>query len=172
MSFKITIISGDITEETTDAIVNPANGMMIMGGGVAKAIIEKGGETIETEAKKSVPLKPGMAVVTHAGNLKTKYVIHAVTMDNNHVATEATVRKATYYALLVAEANKIKSVSFPAMGMGIGGLTKETVAQSMLEMMRKFSSESSFIEDVKIVLNDTADVIFFQTTLNKVIESK
>jgi len=172
MSFKITIISGDLTEETSDAIVNPANGMMVMGGGVAKAIIEKGGDSIENEAKKSVPLKPGMAVVTHAGNLKTKFVIHAVTMDSNHVATESTVRKATYYALLVAEANKIKSVSFPAMGMGIGGLSKEIVAQSMLEMMRKFSGESSFIEEVKIVLSNPNDIGFFQSNLENIIGAK
>ena len=163
MPFKVTIISGDLTEETTESIVNPANGMMIMGGGVARAIIEKGGDSIESEAKKSVPLKPGMAVVTHAGKLKTKFVIHAVTMDNNHSASEATVRKATYYALLVAEANKIKSVSFPAMGMGIGGLDKETVAQSMFEMMRKFSGESSFIEDVRIVLSDPKNVNYFKS---------
>lgn len=168
MAYKVNIIFGDITDSETEAIVNPANGLMVMGGGVAHAIVTKGGDEIETEAKKSAPIKPGMALITHAGKLKSRYVIHAVTMNEKHQATEAIVRKATYYALLIAEANKLKSVAFPAMGMGIGGLDSGVVAQSMAEVLRKFSAESSILEHVTIVLFDKNHLPLFQETFDRV----
>lgn len=168
MAYKVKIILGDITESETDAIVNPANGLLVMGGGVALAIATKGGSEIEAEARKSAPVKPGMALITHAGKLKTRYVIHAVTMNDKHQATEAIVRKATYYALLIAEANKLKSVAFPAMGMGIGGLEPEITAQSMAEVLRKFSAESSILENVTLVLFDQKDLQLFQETFDRV----
>jgi len=73
----IGIKKGDLTEEDSEAIVNPANSLMIMGGGVAYAIKKKGGEEIEKEAIKKAPVEIGKAVVTKAGKLKTKHVIHS-----------------------------------------------------------------------------------------------
>lgn len=168
MGYEVKIILGDLTEQRCDAIVNPANGMMVMGGGVAAAIVNKGGKIIEEEARKSVPIKPGMALITHAGLLPCKYVIHAVTMNEQHQATEATVRKSTNYALLIAESNKLRTIAFPAMGMGIGGLDPKMVAESMAEVLRNFNTTSSLLKEVRIVLFDKTHLPLFEETFKKV----
>lgn len=72
---KISVITGDITRLEVDAIVNPANSMLIMGGGVAGAIKRVGGKEIEDEALKYAPVPVGKAIATKAGKLKAKYVI-------------------------------------------------------------------------------------------------
>ena len=74
---KIVLIQGDITDSETDAIVNPANDHLWMGSGVAGAIKAKGGFEIEIEAMAKGPIPVGEAVITYAGELKAKYVIHA-----------------------------------------------------------------------------------------------
>ncbi|MEX2689946.1 MAG: macro domain-containing protein, partial [Candidatus Njordarchaeum guaymaensis] len=76
---EIIVIKGDITKMDVDAIVNPANSLLIMGGGVAGAIKRRGGQIIEDEAVKQGPIPVGNAVITSAGNLKARYVIHAPT---------------------------------------------------------------------------------------------
>ena len=77
---KIEILKGDITKLEVDAIVNAANNRMLMGGGVAGAIKRAGGKVIEDEAVKKGPIPIGEALVTKAGNLNAKYVIHAAVM--------------------------------------------------------------------------------------------
>ncbi|AFK51609.1 Appr-1-p processing domain protein [Thermogladius calderae 1633] len=74
----IQVVSGDITEFEGDAIVNPANTLMIMGGGVALAIKRRGGAEIEEKARRHAPVPIGGAVATGAGRLRVRYVIHAV----------------------------------------------------------------------------------------------
>jgi len=78
---KITIEQGDITTLEVDAIINPANSYGYMGGGVAGAIKEIGGQEIETEAVAKAPIPIGSAVITTAGSLKAKHIIHAPTME-------------------------------------------------------------------------------------------
>ncbi|MFQ6055856.1 MAG: macro domain-containing protein, partial [Methanosarcinales archaeon] len=74
---EIKLVKGDITEMDVDAIVNAANNYLILGGGVAGAIRQKGGEIIQEECNKIGPIAVGDAVITTGGNLKAKYVIHA-----------------------------------------------------------------------------------------------
>ena len=74
----IELVEGDITELSVDAIVNPANAQLILGGGVAGAISTKGGVGIQIECDEIGGVSVGEAVITTAGNLKAKYVIHAV----------------------------------------------------------------------------------------------
>ena len=78
----IEVIKGDITKVHVEAIVNPANSLMIMGGGVAGAIKRVAGDEVEREAMKYAPVPVGSAVATGAGKMKNvKYVIHAPTME-------------------------------------------------------------------------------------------
>ncbi|MDD5573466.1 MAG: macro domain-containing protein, partial [Candidatus Hydrothermia bacterium] len=74
----LVVVQGDITEENVDAIVNAANSRLKHGGGVAGAILRKGGKVIQDESDKIGYCPVGKAVVTSGGNLKAKYVIHAV----------------------------------------------------------------------------------------------
>ena len=77
---ELTIVQGDITELDCEAIVNPANNELRMGGGVAGVIKKKGGQEIEAEARQKGPITVGGAIATGAGRLKAKWVIHAATM--------------------------------------------------------------------------------------------
>lgn len=130
---------GDITQEECDAIVNPANSLGIMGGGVALAIKIKGGEEIEKEARSKSPIKVGRAISTTSGKLKCKYVIHSPTMEKpaQKIPLE-NVRLATKAALELATKLKIKSIALPGMGTGVGGISQEDAAKAMIEECKKF----------------------------------
>jgi O-acetyl-ADP-ribose deacetylase (regulator of RNase III) len=131
-SVSVTLVLGDITEFTGDAIVNPANKYLVMGGGVAGAIKKRGGVGIEHEARKYAPIEIGEAVVTSAGRLKCKAVIHAPTVDSpGGRSTRDYVYKATLAALRVARERGFKSIAFPLMGAGVGGLSPEESIDAM-----------------------------------------
>jgi O-acetyl-ADP-ribose deacetylase (regulator of RNase III) len=129
----------DITEEECDAIVNPANSLGYMGGGVALAIKLKGGKEIEEEAVRKAPIPLGKAIATKAGKLKCKLVIHSPTMQKpaEKIPLE-NVRLATIAALELARKLKIKSIAFPGMGTGVGGIKAEDAARVMIEECKKF----------------------------------
>ncbi|MCE4599052.1 MAG: macro domain-containing protein [Desulfurococcales archaeon] len=130
----LVVIEGDITELKVDAIVNPANSLMLMGGGVAGAIKRKGGEVIEREAVRSAPVPIGEAITTTAGRLPAKYVIHAPTMEKPAMKIDiANVKKATLASLNEASRIKAESIALPALGAGVGGLG---VYESFKEMAK------------------------------------
>jgi len=135
----IIVKKGDITEEECDAIVNPANSSGHMGGGVALAIKLKGGKEIEEEAVKKAPIPLGKAIATKAGKLKCKFVIHSPTMQKpaEKIPLE-NVRLATRAALELAKKLKIKSIAFPGMGTGVGGIKAEDAARIMIEEFKNF----------------------------------
>jgi len=142
---EIKIVQGDITELKVDAIVNAANNKLVMGGGVAGAIKRKGGKIIEDEAVKKGPIKIGEAVVTSAGNLPAKYVIHAATMGMDFATDEVKIRDSCRNALKIAEDLKINSVAFPALGCGVGGFPHLAAAKIMAqEVFRHLRENESF----------------------------
>jgi len=117
---EIVVKKGDITEEVVDAIVNPANSFMIMGGGVAGAIKRKGGASIEQEAMAKAPVDIGHAIATSAGRLKAKYVIHAPTMRYPASKTnEDNVRLAVRASLKLARELNISSIAHRRWGSSI-----------------------------------------------------
>ena len=136
----LVVAEGDITEAKLDAIVNAANSQLWMGGGVAGAIKRKGGIEIEKEAVEKGPISVGKAVVTTAGKLKAKYVIHAPTMEYPamKIPLENAV-KATKAALEEAVRLGVESVAFPAMGAGVGGLSVEMVSEAMAKVLLESS---------------------------------
>lgn len=132
-NIEVEVVLGDITEMEVDAIVNAANNLFVMGGGVAGAVKRKGGSIIEEEARQKGPKSVGDAVITSAGSLKAKYVIHAVTMKMDFITNEDIIRKATFNTLLLAQQKGIKSVAFPALGCGVGGFSYEAAAKIMAQ---------------------------------------
>jgi len=149
---KITVITGDITQQQTDAIVNPANSRLIMGGGAAGAIKRVGGNEIETQAMRQAPTPVGKAVATTAGKLKTKYVIHAPTMERPAMSVGVeNVRQATRAALECAETLGIRSVAFPGLGTGVGGIGLETAANAMIETLKEHIDEGTNLKKVLFV---------------------
>jgi O-acetyl-ADP-ribose deacetylase (regulator of RNase III) len=141
----IKIICGDITKQKTEAIVNPANSLGIMGGGVALAIKNAGGSIIEQEAKKQAPIKIGKAVLTSGGKLNARYVIHAPTMKKPSGKCNIKNIKLATKAALDCCIKNVKSVAFPGMGTGIGGISYRKAIDAMLEVMSKYDLEISIV---------------------------
>jgi len=145
---------GDITEAEVDAVVNAANNHLWMGAGVAGAIKRKGGEKIETEAVKKGPIPIGEAVVTGAGKLKAKYVIHAAVMGQDLRTDEKKIRDSTLNSLKRAEELKLESVAFPALGTGVGGFPMDKCGEVMISEAREFLKGSGHLKKVIFVLFD------------------
>lgn len=129
---------GDITQETTDAIVIISNGDLDIkrGGGAGAAILRSGGRSIQRECSLKGPQKPGSVVVTSAGKLSTRFIFHIVPLDPlNDKSITASVLK----CLQVAEKRKLSSISFPAIGTGALGISPKDCADAMLSAIREFS---------------------------------
>ncbi|OPZ75741.1 MAG: O-acetyl-ADP-ribose deacetylase [Firmicutes bacterium ADurb.Bin456] len=150
----IKVTKGDLTELAADAVVNAANTQLLMGAGVAGAIKRKGGSAIEAEAVARGPVSPGEAVVTGAGALKVKYVIHAAVMGPDRITDAATVRLATRSALQRAGELGLKSVIFPALGTGAGGLDLDLAAAVMVSEVRGYMARVGGLEEVIFALFD------------------
>ncbi|NOZ58092.1 MAG: macro domain-containing protein [Euryarchaeota archaeon] len=152
---RITVVRGDITEVEAEAIVNPSNSYGVMGGGVALAIKRRGGEEIEREAMAKAPIDVGRAVVTTAGRLKARAVIHASTMQRpaQRIGVEE-VRLATRAALREASKHGFRSIAFPGMGTGVGGVPVEEAAKAMLEEILHHLSQEALPERVILVAFD------------------
>ncbi len=127
------LLDGDITEMQTDAIVNAANARLILGGGVAGAIRKKGGPEIQQECNKIGGTFVGGAVITTAGNLKAKHVIHAVGPRMGEGNEDQKLTNATLNSLKLADQNNLTSISFPAISAGIFGFPIERCAEIMLK---------------------------------------
>jgi len=130
---QLEAICGDITECAVDAVVNAANNYLWMGAGVAGAIKRKGGQVIEDEAVQQGPIPVGEAVVTNAGALKARYVIHAAVMGQDLATNAEMIRQATINSLKRAMERGLTSVAFPALGTGVGGFSMHEAAQVMVE---------------------------------------
>ena len=149
---KIIVEKGDITKLEVDAIVNAANSMLIMGGGVAGAILRTGGREIQEEALKHAPVPVGKAAATKAGKLKAKYVIHAPTMERPAMRIDKeNVQLATKGALECAEKLEIGSVAFPGMGTGVGGLKPERAAEVMVREIKGYINKGTPLKQIILV---------------------
>jgi len=146
------IKQGDISTEPAEAIVNAANGKMVMGGGVAAAIKKKGGSIIEREARKKAPVPLGDVAVTGGGSLACRYVIHAVTVDSSGTSSQEIIRLATQNTLKSAEKLKISSLAFPALGCGAGGVSVGQVATVMVEEVLRHTACFSYPSKLFFVL--------------------
>ncbi|TBH15336.1 macro domain-containing protein [Thermus thermamylovorans] len=133
---RIRVAEGDITEFQGDAIVNAANNHLKLGAGVAGAILRKGGLSIQEECDRIGPIRVGEAAVTGGGNLGVRYVIHAAVLGDEPASLES-VRQATRSALEKAGELGLKTVAFPLLGTGVGGLPVAKVAQAMLEEIKR-----------------------------------
>jgi len=165
MSFeRITILMGDITELDCDAIVNAANTELWMGSGVAGAILNKGGRTIEDEAVKQGPIELGGAVITHGGTLRAAYVIHAAAMHPGGNASVDSIRKASLNTLEIASGKLISAIAFPALGTGVGGLSFLHCARAMLSEAIRFLETHEYPKHVYFVLFNADAMKAFKET--------
>ena len=151
---KIEVYHGDITQLELDALVNAANNRLWMGGGVAGALKRAGGKEIEDEAVKKGPIPVGEAIVTGAGKLKAKYIIHAAVMAQDLKTDAEKIRQATKNSLVRFDELSIKSIAFPALGTGVGGFPLDECARIMISEVRQHSTRETGLKRVVFALYD------------------
>lgn len=139
----IRLVRGDITERNVDVIVNAANSYLRHGGGLAAAIVRKGGKIIQEESDKIGVVPVGNAVITGSGTLPCKAVIHAVGPKIGEGKEDQKLRSAMKNALILAQANGFKSISIPAISSGIFGFPKDRCAKILVNESMWFIKNSS-----------------------------
>ena len=158
-------VKGDITERNVDAIVNSANSYLKHGGGVAAAIVKKGGAIIQEESDKITTARGlvlvGLAVITTAGNLPCKAVIHAVGPRLGEGNEDYKLRKAVRSSLLLASEKGFKSISMPAISSGIFGFPKDRCAKILVEDSKTFLQWNNNNNNDAIPTLDTVEFCVF-----------
>jgi O-acetyl-ADP-ribose deacetylase len=144
------IVEGDIAGQRVDAVVNAANNHFWMGAGVAGAIKRQGGDEIEREATAQGPVEPGECIITSAGRLAAKHVIHAAVMGQDLQTSPQLIDRATRNSLTLAEKHRVGSIAFPAFGTGVGGFPLDECAQIMLRAIAGHTAGS--LRLVRLVL--------------------
>ncbi len=140
---RMTVSQGSILDVDAQVIVNAANGLGLMGGGVAGVIKRAAGADVEREAVKQAPIRVGKAVLTSGGKTKFKGVIHAPTMPEPGMRIPVkNVALATTAALTLADQQGFESIAIPGMGTGVGGVAHADAARAMVEAARAFSPKA------------------------------
>lgn len=132
---RIRVRQGDLTTFEGDAIVNAANDRLVLGAGVAGAIRQAGGPTIQDECDRHGPIRMGEAMVTGAGKLSVRYVIHAAIMGDE--PTDLTIiSRATAAILRLAAEHGVVRLAMPILGSGVGRIPLLEAAGAMIEAIR------------------------------------
>ena len=171
---KVSTIQGDITKQSTDAIVNAANPSLMGGGGVDGAIHRAGGPAILEECKKIVAnqgrLPIGKVVITTGGNLKAQYVIHTVgPIWHGGSKNESELLKSAYFECLkVATENKLASISFPSISTGAYGYPVDEAARIAANTVVSFLQEqATSLKEVVFVLFDSRTYESYSSALRE-----
>ncbi len=157
---------GDITELETDAIVNAANSQLIMGGGVAGAIRRKGGPKIQEECNKIGSTYVGGAIITTGGNLKAKFVIHAVGPRMGEGNEDEKLKNATLNSLKLMDDKNLQTIAFPAISTGIFGYPIDRCAKIMINTVKEYLKGVTQIKIVIFCLYTQSDFDVFEKELN------
>lgn len=169
-NLTVQIETGDLTRENVDAIVNAANSRLQHGGGVAAAIVNRGGYEIQRESNEWVKLHGPVTfdhpAITGGGTLPCRHIIHAVGPVWGEGDEISKLHTAVFSSLVTANDLKCASVAFPAISTGIYGFPIEPAAGCFLKAIQDFSSQKIlfFVQTVKIVLFDNRAYQVFTKT--------
>ena len=172
---ELSIMKGDITEQATDAIVNAAKSSLMGGGGVDGAIHRAGGPAILAECKQIVSrqgrLPTGKAVITTAGNLKARYIIHTVgPVWHGGSKGEAELLESAYReSLKLAAENHLASVSFPSISTGAYGYPVDIASRVALRAVIAFLGETTSVKEVFFVLFDSQTFAAYSLALKELM---
>jgi O-acetyl-ADP-ribose deacetylase (regulator of RNase III) len=162
----IRLIKEDITVLDVDAFVFYAQSNLALGSGFGGAISVRGGPTVQKELETLGPVATGESVVSGAGNLKARYIIHAVGPKFQEADTEGKLRTTVINSLKRAEEKSIERIAFPAMGAGYYGIPSNLCARVMLEAIRNHLEGETCIREVIICVLDTPQYESFQAPLS------
>jgi O-acetyl-ADP-ribose deacetylase (regulator of RNase III) len=163
------LVQGDITDRDVDAIVNAANSHLQHGGGVAGAIVRKGGQVIQKESDKIGFTPVGTAVVTGAGKLPARFVIHAVGPRMGEGDEDNKLKNAVMSSLMLASEKSLRSISIPAISSGIFGFPKDRCAKILVGESVKFLKENkdASLHTVEFCIRDDTTLSYFKKEFEK-----
>jgi len=170
----ITLKEGDITRETTDALVNAANSTLRGGGGVDGAIHRAGGPRILEECIAIGACAPGEAVITSGGNLEARYVIHTVgpIWQGGNRDEERLLSRCYQQSLQKAIETGVKTLSFPSISTGAYGYPLDLAAPLALKTIATYLETHSGIEKVQMVLFDSLTFSAYQSALKNLMKER
>ncbi len=157
---RLEIDQGDITQEPVDVIVNAANAQLKHGGGVAAAIVNKGGQVIQQESdgwvREHGPVTYTQPAYTTAGRLPARYVIHAVGPVWGEGSEDVKLQQAIESSLAQAQKLELSSIAFPAISTGIFGFPKDRAARIFFDTIDAYYIRNEFspLSLVRLVLYD------------------
>jgi O-acetyl-ADP-ribose deacetylase (regulator of RNase III) len=134
---QVHVAKAELWSLPVDAVVNPANSLGIMGGGIGGMLRRQGGDVIQQAAMAAAPIAVGAALVTTAGQLPAKHVIHVPTMEEPGMVIGAeNVRRAARAALIAADRNNLKVIAIPGIGTDLGNVPVDEAARAIVEEIR------------------------------------
>jgi O-acetyl-ADP-ribose deacetylase (regulator of RNase III) len=166
---RIRIEQGDLTRKQVDAIVNAANNVLQLGGGLAGAIRQAGGPAIQEACNDIGTIPLGQAALTTAGTLPAMYVIHQASMEPGRQTTPDALRDSTQAVLQIAEQREdIRTLAFPATGTGIAGFPVDQAADIMIrEVLDHVREHETTLEEIVFVLFDERTRQAFQDAYDR-----
>jgi O-acetyl-ADP-ribose deacetylase len=148
MAAKVEVLETDITTLEVDAIANAANTQLAHGGGVAGAISRAGGPNVQRESDRRAPIGLGEAVETTAGEMPSRWIIHAATMVLGGPTSADIIRRATGATLWKAEELGARSLALVAFGTGVGGFPLDQAAEIEADEVRSHLDSGSRLERI------------------------
>ncbi|MEM7583149.1 MAG: macro domain-containing protein [Acidobacteriota bacterium] len=164
---QLELAEGDITELEVDAIVNAANEELKLGSGVAGAIREKGGPSIQEECDRIGGTPVGTAVLTGGGELKAKHVIHAVGPRMGEGDEDRKLQSAIRSSLALADRHGLKSIALPAISTGNFGFPMDRCARILLTEVYRYLQGGTKIERVVVSLHGDDTFEIFKRELRR-----
>jgi O-acetyl-ADP-ribose deacetylase (regulator of RNase III) len=164
------LVQGDITERDVDAIVNAANAHLQHGGGVAGAIVREGGKIIQEESNRIGYTPVGTAVITGAGKLPAKFVIHAVGPRMGEGDENNKLKSAVLNSLRLASEKGLKSISMPAISSGIFGFPKDRCAEILVREALNYikANPESSLKLIEFCVYDDLTMGYFKKEFDKI----
>jgi O-acetyl-ADP-ribose deacetylase (regulator of RNase III) len=164
------LIQGNIVTVSADAIVNAANSGLAGGGGVDGAIHRAGGPSILEECRNLGGCPTGSAVITGAGALPARYVIHAVApyYDNGRRGEPDTLRGAYSASLVLADTHNLRSIAFPSLGTGAYRYPVREAAAIALNTVIQHLRGATTLREVTFVLFTAQDLATYAATLENI----
>lgn len=164
---QIRLVTGDLTAQDVECIVFYATDDLKLGSGFGGAIAVRGGPTIQQECDELAPIELGQAVITKAGELKSKYIIHANGPKFQEENLENKLKTTIENTLRVAKENQVKQIAFPPMGTGFYGVPLDVSARISIDVVKNHLAGETSIEDVVFYLLDTREFRPFEAQLQK-----
>jgi O-acetyl-ADP-ribose deacetylase (regulator of RNase III) len=158
----VRLMQGDLTALEVDAFVHYAKENLDLGSGYGTAIQSRGGGAVKKEVEKIGGIRMGEAVMTTAGGMNAKHIIHACGPKFQEADTERKLRGCMHSALRIADENGLKTVAFPPLGAGFYGVPLALCARVMIDTIRSAAAAGTSLEEIVICTVDGRDFLAFQ----------